>query len=704
MISISDLMNLALAGVSVWYDKDDEKYHFGHKRINKASYDVGKRGGQIISAVELDDDEILYDAGPLPFATQNEMNTAMLDIDRIDGILCDLAQQIEDTRLAIPDVSDCIREPIKTINGETLLGSGNILIPIVEKTSDIENDSGFITSADIPSEVSAFNNDAGYITEAALDNYLTKDEAANTYQPKGDYLTNADLDGLISESDLRTINGESLLKSSEVSDDLKIYGLGNVTASASYGDNLGVTVTPTINGSTKDLHFVFTFPNVAPVAKDSKLTITTDPSDAEISINDEVVGTGSYIYEGKVGDVIRVKVTLNAYFTYNESITLTEEEQSLPITIYKHATTWEFGNNNGTPIRSARFAYNDGVNEAKTIYVKTNTGITITRPSTFDNYFVLEDENGNPVANHYDVINEMKEWKLYPKQENLNDVDVKMTLKYTCDRMDEHTSGGSAILNIFQSPAPALDEATLVITATPRSASISVNGEVVGTGSYTYSGHAGDSVEVKVSKDGYFTETQNYVLEAGENTANISLTVHSLIFTTNSGSSTSIHSIAFNATDDSSVHKTVNIHSNTPYTLSRSANFDTYFNLYTSSSYSAGTPVAVADGVYDTSSTNRDYVIVPKSANTSQEERSTFLKVTCNRTAEHVNDGGYESVLTVTQAGENVPSIVPVSELNINPNSLHLYIVKPEGGSTTYGTGSISTEILPANATDKTIT
>ena len=348
----------------------------------------------------------------------------------------------------------------------------------------------------IPENVSAFNNDAGYITESALDGYLTKNEADATYQPKGDYLTNADLDGLVSESDLRTINGESLLKGSGISDDLTIYSLGNVTASASYGDNLGVTVTPTINGSTKDLHFAFTFPNAAPVAQDSILTITTDPSDAEISINDEVVGTGSYVYEGKIGDVIQVKVTRNAYFTYDESITLTEAEQSLPITIDKHATTWEFGNNNGTPIRNARFAYNDGVNEAKTIYVKTNTGITITRPSTFDNYFILEDENGNPVANHYDAINEMKEWKIYPKQENLNDVDVEMTLKYTCDRMDEHTSGGSATLNIFQSPAPALDEATLAITATPRSASISVNDVVVGTGSYTYSGHAGDSVNI----------------------------------------------------------------------------------------------------------------------------------------------------------------------------------------------------------------
>jgi len=362
LISISDLMNLALAGVSVWYDEDDEKYHFGHKRINKASYDVGKKGGQIISAVELDDDEILYDAGPLPFATQNEMNTAMLDIDRIDGILCDLAQQIEDTKLAIPDVSDCIREPIKTINGETLLGSGNILIPIVEKTSDIENDSGFITSADIPSNVSAFNNDAGYITEAALDGYakmedipeaqdlsgyLTKDEAANTYQPKGDYLTEEDLadyakksdipslEPYVKKADVATVNGQSLINGG----DLIIYSLGNVTASAVYGESLGVTVTPTINGSIKDLHFAFTFPNATPIVQDASVVINATPSDASISINGEVKGTGSYTYEGKVGDSISIAVSKNAYFTETREFTLATENTPINVSLVAHATT-----------------------------------------------------------------------------------------------------------------------------------------------------------------------------------------------------------------------------------------------------------------------------------------------------------------------------------------------------------------------------
>lgn len=40
--------------------------------------------------------------------------------------------------------------------------------PIPEKTSDLDNDSGFITSADIPTDVSDFTNDAGYITSSDI--------------------------------------------------------------------------------------------------------------------------------------------------------------------------------------------------------------------------------------------------------------------------------------------------------------------------------------------------------------------------------------------------------------------------------------------------------------------------------------------------------------------------------------------------------
>lgn len=48
-------------------------------------------------------------------------------------------------------------------------------IPTVPtKTSDLTNDSGYITSSAIPSNVSAFTNDAGYITSSAIPSVPTK--------------------------------------------------------------------------------------------------------------------------------------------------------------------------------------------------------------------------------------------------------------------------------------------------------------------------------------------------------------------------------------------------------------------------------------------------------------------------------------------------------------------------------------------------
>ena len=64
LISISELMNLTLAGVSIWKSDEDGKWHFGHKEVINARYTATHEGRQIISEVELGD--VLYDAGPIP--------------------------------------------------------------------------------------------------------------------------------------------------------------------------------------------------------------------------------------------------------------------------------------------------------------------------------------------------------------------------------------------------------------------------------------------------------------------------------------------------------------------------------------------------------------------------------------------------------------------------------------------------------------
>ena len=73
---------------------------------------------------------------------------------------------------------------LKTLNNESLVGQGNISIPVVTKTSDLVNDSGFIDATaldqyakktEIPTKTSQLTNDSGYLTEhQSLEEYYTK--------------------------------------------------------------------------------------------------------------------------------------------------------------------------------------------------------------------------------------------------------------------------------------------------------------------------------------------------------------------------------------------------------------------------------------------------------------------------------------------------------------------------------------------------
>ena len=74
---------------------------------------------------------------------------------------------------------------------------------IPSKTSDLTNDSGYLTAhqdisgkadkTEIPSKTSELTNDSGYITETALNDYLTTANAETAYQPKGTYVENPTL-------------------------------------------------------------------------------------------------------------------------------------------------------------------------------------------------------------------------------------------------------------------------------------------------------------------------------------------------------------------------------------------------------------------------------------------------------------------------------------------------------------------------------
>ena len=63
---------------------------------------------------------------------------------------------------------------------------------IPSKTSDLTNDSGFITSASVPNKTSELTNDSGFITEIP-DEYVTGTEMSEYAQPKGDYALKSEL-------------------------------------------------------------------------------------------------------------------------------------------------------------------------------------------------------------------------------------------------------------------------------------------------------------------------------------------------------------------------------------------------------------------------------------------------------------------------------------------------------------------------------
>lgn len=137
---------------------------------------------------------------------------------------------------------------IKTVNGNSLLGEGNILIKSVDVDSALSTTSEnpvqnkVITnkvntieqsitnlSNTMPTKVSDLTNDSGYITNAALTDLATKEEVS------------AKQDTLVSGTNIKTINGNSILGAGNI----EIQG-GGGGGLPSFGMSLyGTTITMT---------------------------------------------------------------------------------------------------------------------------------------------------------------------------------------------------------------------------------------------------------------------------------------------------------------------------------------------------------------------------------------------------------------------------------------------------------------------------
>lgn len=233
LMSISELMNIALAGVCFWWDdaKDGstdiegnpvQTLHFGHRQVVEATYDASKLGNKRIADVTLGD--VLFDAGEIPFANYDA------DIATLNAYICDLQDDLETTKASIPTkLSQLINDVpyIKTINGHLpntsgelklkkvdnidLVGEGNIPFATINGRPIVNTDANF----EIPSD---------YLTEGQL----------KTVGGQSLIKTPGQTDIL-----LRTINGESIIGSTPLS-------VGTVK---SVSVNGGTHVTPDVNGN-----------------------------------------------------------------------------------------------------------------------------------------------------------------------------------------------------------------------------------------------------------------------------------------------------------------------------------------------------------------------------------------------------------------------------------------------------------------------
>lgn len=131
----------------------------------------------------------------------------------LEGTLINTAELIAEQTSDEFNYNDFDHKP--QINGVELIGNKtteDLGIDIPTKTSDLENDSGFITAADVPTKTSELQNDSGFITSA--------DVPTKTSELENDsgFVTSADIPTKTSQlqNDSGFITGDNYYDKSEI--------------------------------------------------------------------------------------------------------------------------------------------------------------------------------------------------------------------------------------------------------------------------------------------------------------------------------------------------------------------------------------------------------------------------------------------------------------------------------------------------------
>ena len=175
--------------LSDYYTKEEINETFA--TISQMENKVDKMEGQSL----IDDSEIARLATVTNYddTAINEqiatLNSSKLDVETYNSDKANFAtiEQLNEKQNALISGTN-----IKTINGNSLLGSGDITIT---GSGDVDlsnyyNKTEVDTKLDAKLDVTAYTQDkSGFATKTELSDYLTTTNAAETYQPKGNYLT-----------------------------------------------------------------------------------------------------------------------------------------------------------------------------------------------------------------------------------------------------------------------------------------------------------------------------------------------------------------------------------------------------------------------------------------------------------------------------------------------------------------------------------
>ena len=223
----------------------------------------------------------------------------------------------------------------------------SIDVPVPSKTSDLVNDSGFITVEAIPSDISSFNNDVGYITESAIPSnvgafqndvgYLTS-VSWGEIQDKPDVALKSDIPSKVSdlENDAGYITANALpTKVSELQNDTGFITLAQVPTPSYIEDANGNKIEADLDCTLKDLTLPWTL---------------VDGADTYTLNYDEQSGKWLYV-ESETKKIELSYTTLdsmwelsfyvwnNGEWQYNNGSTTIQEEDATSLSIYDWTLT-----------------------------------------------------------------------------------------------------------------------------------------------------------------------------------------------------------------------------------------------------------------------------------------------------------------------------------------------------------------------------